>query len=97
MRRRRSVSNWATRHIERFGIDTRRPHISQYAYRASSPDGGVERAPNIHKRPFNPQTLPAPGSGSKPEPTRRVQAPGEIQRNRPKHDTRDGEILKALH
>ena len=31
MRRRRSVSNWATRHIERFGIDTRRPHISQYA------------------------------------------------------------------
>jgi hypothetical protein len=31
MRRRRNVSNWATRHIERFGIDTRRPHISQYA------------------------------------------------------------------
>src|SRR5208337_1434825 len=31
MRRRRSVSNWATRQIERFGIDTRRPHISQYA------------------------------------------------------------------
>ena len=29
MRRRRNVSNWATRHIERFGIDTRRPHISQ--------------------------------------------------------------------
>ena len=25
------MSNWATRHIERFGIDTRRPHISQYA------------------------------------------------------------------
>ena len=31
MRRRRNVSNWATRHIERFGIDTRSPHISQYA------------------------------------------------------------------
>jgi len=29
MRRRRKVSNWATRHIERFGIETRRPHISQ--------------------------------------------------------------------
>ena len=29
MRRRRKVSNWATRHIERFGIDTRSPHISQ--------------------------------------------------------------------
>ena len=25
------MSNWATRHIERFGIDTRSPHISQYA------------------------------------------------------------------
>ena len=29
MRRRRNVSNCATRHIERFGIETRRPHISQ--------------------------------------------------------------------
>ena len=31
IRRRRNVSNWAMRHIECFGIDTRRPHISQYA------------------------------------------------------------------
>ena len=29
MRRRRNVSNWAMRHIERFGIETRSPHISQ--------------------------------------------------------------------
>ena len=29
MRRRRKVSSWATRHIERFGIDTRSPRISQ--------------------------------------------------------------------
>src|SRR3982074_2688182 len=29
--RRRNVSNCATRHIERLGIDTRRPHMSQYA------------------------------------------------------------------
>ena len=28
-RRRRKVSNWATRHIERFGAETRRPHINQ--------------------------------------------------------------------
>ncbi len=29
MRRRRRVSNWAPRHIERYGITSRRPHISQ--------------------------------------------------------------------
>ena len=29
MRRRRKVSNWATRHLERFGIDMRSPHIIQ--------------------------------------------------------------------
>ena len=29
IRRRRSVSNWATRHIERFGVEMRSPHISQ--------------------------------------------------------------------
>ena len=29
MRRRRKVSNWAARHMERLGIETRRPHISQ--------------------------------------------------------------------
>ena len=29
IRRRRKVSNCATRHIERFGIDWRRPHMSQ--------------------------------------------------------------------
>src|ERR1700683_3503966 len=31
MSRKRNVSNCATRHIERLGIDTRRPHMSQYA------------------------------------------------------------------
>jgi hypothetical protein len=31
MSRRRNVSNCATRHIERLRIDTRRPHMSQYA------------------------------------------------------------------
>ena len=25
------MSNWATRHIDRRGIDWRRPHINQYA------------------------------------------------------------------
>src|ERR1019366_3603316 len=29
--RRRNVSNCATRHIERLGIDARRPHMIQYA------------------------------------------------------------------
>src|SRR5208283_4761861 len=44
---------------------------------ASSPDRRGLSAPNIHKRPFNPQTLPAPNSGSKPEPRRRVHAQGK--------------------
>jgi hypothetical protein len=29
IRRSRKVSNWATRHIERFGVEMRSPHISQ--------------------------------------------------------------------
>jgi hypothetical protein len=29
MRRRRDVSNWAMRHIERFRINVRKPHMSQ--------------------------------------------------------------------
>jgi Transposase DDE domain group 1 len=43
MSRRRNVSNCATRHIERLGIDALRPHISQYAPACRNSRSRVER------------------------------------------------------
>src|SRR5208283_767131 len=70
------------------------------AYRASSPDRRGLSAPNIHKRPFNPQTLPAPNSGSKPEPTRCVQTQAKskeiTQKRRPRRRNRQSAALSGL-
>jgi hypothetical protein len=52
--------------------------------------------PNIHKRPFNPQTLIAPNSGSTPEPTRCDQTHAKFNKS-PKRDADARGIVKALH
>src|SRR5208283_1400525 len=70
------------------------------AYRASSPDRRGLSAPNIHKRPFNPQTLPAPNSGSKPEPTRCVQTQAKskkiTQKRHPRRRNRQSAALSGF-
>src|SRR5208282_5903784 len=54
------------------------------AYRASSPDGRGLSAPNIHKRPFNPQTLPRPKLWLQAGTDAVRPNAGEIQKNHPK-------------
>src|SRR5271166_747613 len=53
-------------------------------YCASSPDGRGLSAPNIHKRPFNPQTLPRPKLWLQAGTDAVRPNAGEIQKNHPK-------------